>query len=324
MGASGATHIEALVIYLTTAMPAMSDAVRVTYELLLTLAQGQGSPMTPAMTLPELAGLRARSVRTVQRHLRALVTLSLIQEESAARTAAPRDGAQAPVTPPVPGARVWWLQHAPVAPAAATADAPPLPPYAPAVSAMLQRAGVYQGVAQKLARSPWLTPDLAAAWERHLRADRRVRNLAAMLTYTLEAPERCLPLPVAPLRDEQGGRAGPSPGVVRRPRRVSVETRHAWRRALSLLSPRLGARAMHLGLAASQPVAYDGRVLVVAVPTASSAELLALEHGAALNAAAREAWGKAVQVRLTPAREGQLVALRANGSPPEAPKPREG
>jgi hypothetical protein len=298
---TGATPIEALVIYLTSAMPALSDAVRLTYELLLALAQGQGAAMSPPLTLAEVAGLRARSVRTVQRHLRALQDVGLIREEETARTAQ--------------GARVWWLQHAPVGPSSTVAsdaatEAAPLPPYAPAVSAMLQRAGVYQGVAQKLARSPWLTPGLAAAWERRLRADRRVRNLAAVLTYTLEAPERCLPVPIAPLPGEDLPLANPPPSIRARRRRatVSPEVGETWSRALGLLSTRVGPRAMALGLTASRPVAYDGRTLVVAVPTAGAADLLWLEHGAALDAAAREAWGRAVRVRLAPAREGQLDA----------------
>lgn len=62
----------------------------------------------------------------------------------------------------------------------------------------LTAAGVYPGVARRLAPLEWVTPEVVAAWARALRASSRVRNPGAVLAALLRRADTCLPPPDPP------------------------------------------------------------------------------------------------------------------------------
>jgi DNA-binding transcriptional ArsR family regulator len=225
---------------------------------------------------------------------------------------APRSGAAAPHS----GAATPHSGAAAPHSGAATA-AQPTQDALSAVVQRLTRAGVYAGLAQELAHKPWVTAALVEAWVRWLRADRQVRHVGAVLTTVLRSPERCLPAPQSPrapgappgsrphgaARSSSPARASPMPGAQTQ---GSPALRAPWQQTLTLLQQRIGAEAVRVWLAQSQPVSCDDGTLVVAVCSAQAADWLAHAHFAPLCAAASAAWGRPLRVRLVPGRAHQL------------------
>ncbi len=157
---------------------------------------------------------------------------------------------------------------------------------------LLLEAGVFPGIAHRLALQPWVTPEVVSAWWAHLRGNRRVRAPAGVLASVLSRPETCLPAPRppgaehappeghGPVGDEAGAddEAGwggeadalddddlgiecrSAPGA--HPHWVMVEP---WLDTLAELRQRLGAERVDVWLAGSVPVGHDERSLTVAV-----------------------------------------------------------
>ncbi|MHB1317881.1 MAG: hypothetical protein ACYCYF_04590 [Anaerolineae bacterium] len=189
-------------------MAGLGLSMRITLEWAreLTAPEGESAPMP----LSRLADLRRIAPRTLREHLARLEGLGLLTRVYAGQAglsirilAAPSD--PDPARDPLDESLL------------PAASGPPVQPVSGLVRDsidLLTRAGVYPQLARSLARKPWVTPDLIAAWVHELRHIRAVRVLAAVLVHTLQDPERCLPPPappaVAPRSGQDGERDAPA------------------------------------------------------------------------------------------------------------------
>lgn len=156
---------------------------------------GESAPLP----LSRLADLRRIAPRTLREHLARLEGLGLLT-----RVYAGQAGLSIRVAPVEPGTTTGR--------GPAAERVPPTESGSPMQSvnervvdsvALLTRAGVYPQLARSLARKPWVTPELIAAWVHELRHIRAVRVLAAVLVHTLQDPERCLPPPAPPTASQR-------------------------------------------------------------------------------------------------------------------------
>jgi len=169
---------------------------------------------------------------------------------------------------------------------------------------LLTAVGVFPGVAHRLARQPWVTPDLVQAWARHLGADPRVRKVGAVLASILRQPETCTPAPdggtdpscqdrdrlpeadaALPVHDAQEAAAPCGPMVTE------------WNRVLDHLRERMGSRRVKVWLGQSAPISCEDGVLVVGVGSPGAASWIENRLYAQVQQAVEVVTGQALELR---------------------------
>ena len=354
----------------------LSDPLRCTYALILSLAWGNDRRRTPPTSRRQLAEMRGLSMRAIDNHLRALRQKALVLNEPgrvglplvlvpvhlAQWAAAPQAVSQphpphplaAPAECDRPESTV--LPNEPQEPsqmgaAPAVRDTPvdvripeinakrsyePLESPSTACSESLEEegetctigkerllltiqhlvsAGVYSTLARKLARRPWVTPDLVDAWAQELRANRKVRHVGAVLATLLRRRETCLPPPeisdedtpveafaVEPTEevdDLDAPDAAPGEAL---PNAVPARSRATWDEVLNRLRQLLGDEAVNVWLGQSVPISCEDDVLVVAVRSARAVDWLGHRYYTEIRDVLRQVTGEPLQLRFVAAR----------------------
>jgi hypothetical protein len=270
------------------------------------------------MPLQRLAALRGVAPRTLREHLRRLEEDGLLVRHAAGQQGLTlRLTAGSPASTAPSRALLAW----PGPDGSGTAAGQGVPPnvVAPAMDGsalrrsidLLSAAGVYPQVARTLARKPWVTPDLIAAWVYELQSIRAVRHLPAVLAHTLRDADRCLPPP-------ESEPIGPAPAA-RRPQAVSQEDECApgasmaepsgdramalalWDAARPALAGGLPQAADTLWLQAAWPLSCADGVLLIAVPTTIGADWLNLSGVPRCRGALEQSLGPSLSLRFVPA-----------------------
>lgn len=287
-------------------LQALPPHVRQTYQLIVALAAGQPDACTPPVSRAELGAACGLSTRSIDAHLR------ILREAGYVRTVPGRAGLPLILAPQhLPdGAGRPLPEQAAQRPAPSPQAAPQLVGVPTEANTqeqllltikLLSEAGVYPSVARRLAREPWITPELVAAWVAHLQRSSHVQHLGGVLTALLRRPETCLPPPLPPdppaplppwpeddVGDEGQGPAGDAP---------TDPLAEPWARMLAGLRTHMGAQQADVWLRDARALSCNDGVLVIGVRSSYAADWLGSRYEVLVRELAADAWGQALTVR---------------------------